>query len=273
MRWKLFANEAFLFLTVQILGLYVGYNLFASKIIIPLEVQGSIVTFLIAFTVSTTLLLVMLRYFKRSPFVLKALFAFLVFVGAETVFSTFIPEIFALALAIALIAARFYYPTVLTQNLAIIISIAGISATLGMLFPVAAVLVILAILSVYDFIAVYKTKHMLTLFKGLMESGVPFSIVVPDSAEGANAQLSTAQPGKGKFLMLGTGDLAFPIIFAVSALSFGLYYSISILAGAFVALFAIHVILARKKTGAIPALPPIAFFSALAFAIALLILH
>ena len=71
--------------------------------------------------------------------------------------------------------------------------------------------------------------------------------------------------------MIGTGDIAFPIIFAVSALSLGIVHSIAVIFGAFVGLFFIHLILSQKGSGAIPALPPIVFASLVAFIVSFLI--
>jgi len=268
-RWGLFLNEISLFFLVQALGLYVGYKLFLTEQIIALGASSSIITFLTSFTISTIALVLVIKYFKPSG-LFKLLFAFLIFVGAETVFGVFIPVGYlGVALAAILVALRFYHPTVLTQNLALIIAIAGISANLGLLFPLSAVLVILAILSVYDVIAVYQTKHMLTLFKGLLDSGTPFAIIVPDKNISVHESIANAKPGTGKFLMLGTGDLAFPIIFAVSALPMGIAHSLAILAGSLVGMLSVHIILTQKKTGAIPALPPIIFASLIAFIISL----
>ena len=137
-RWNLLLNELFLFSIVQMLGLYVGYKLFLAKEIIALSPGSSITTFLISFTISTIALVAVIKYFKpRGLF--KLLFAFLIFVGSETVFGVFIPYgYFGAALAAILVALRFYHPTILTQNLALIIAIAGISANLGLLFPLSA---------------------------------------------------------------------------------------------------------------------------------------
>ena len=270
MRWNLFLNEIILFLIVQVLGLYVGYKIFLAKEIVALSAGSSIFTFLTSFAISTIALVLVIKYFKPS-LMFKALFAFLIFVGSQTVFGVFIPGIMGIVLAASLVALRFYRPTVLTQNIALIIAIAGISATLGLLFPLEAVLVILAVLSVYDVVAVYRTKHMITLFEGLLKSGTPFALVIPDKNVSVHQDIKNAQPGTGKFLMLGTGDLAFPIIFAVSALSIGLINSAAIIVGALFGMLSIHLILAKRGSGAIPALPPIIFASLIAFIISLYI--
>ncbi len=271
MRWRLFLNESFLFLLTQVIGLYVGYWFFTNEVIVPAETTSSVVTFLISFSIATVGLFLFLKFFKTRVF-FKFLMAFLIFVGTETVFLVFFPEKIAIILAVGLVLLRFLWPNVLSQNLTLVIAVAGISASLGLFFSIPAVLIILAVLSVYDVIAVYRTQHMITLFKGLLEKGVPFSIIVPDKVADVKVKVKEAQPGTGRFLLLGTGDIAFPIIFSVAALRFGLQTSISVIVGAFVGLFFIHLILMQKKVGAIPALPPIVFFSLIGFIISTFLL-
>ena len=270
MRWKLFLNESFLFLLTQAIGLYVGYWVFTHQVIIPAETNSSIITFLLSFSIATIGMILFLKFFKTRVF-FKFLMAFLIFVGTETVFLTFVPEEAALLMAIELVLLRFLWPNVLSQNITLMLAVAGISASLGLFFSIQAILVILAVLSVYDVIAVYKTQHMITLFKGLLEKGVPFSLIVPDKASDIHVNVKDAQPGTGRFLLLGTGDIAFPIIFGVAALRFGIASAVSVIIGAFVGLFFIHVILMKKRIGAIPALPPIVFFSLVGFIISLIV--
>lgn len=270
MRWNLFLNTAALFLIVQAVGLYTGSVIFATQEIVALEATGSIINFLVSFAVATIGLVLLLK-FTRTGLFFKLLFAFLIFVGTNTVFAAFIPAEAAFLLAVEMVILRFCWPNVFSHNAVMMLAIAGIAATLGLLFSITAVLVILAVLSVYDVIAVYRTKHMISLFSGLLQKGIPFSLIVPDKTADINAAVASAQPGTGRFLLLGTGDLAFPIILAVSALRFGIISSLSVIAGSFVGLFFIHVILMKKQAGAIPALPPIVFFSLLAFILSLII--
>jgi len=136
------------------------------------------------------------------------------------------------------------------------------------MLPIAAVLVILLVLSVYDIIAVYGTKHMVRMFKGFFKRGLMLSIIVPMRISDIGKSVKV-KPGRGRFLILGTGDIAFPVIFSVSALNFGLRSSFAVIAGSLVGLLAIHFILSRRRRP-IPALPPIALFSVLGFFISII---
>jgi len=278
-RPKLLAAEFSLFLAVQLLGLWVGLTILKTVPIPKMETGPSIFWFLIAFVIATGLILLALKFLKfRAPF--GAVFAFLIFIGSHIVFSTFLPNIIAIVLAIGLVGLRFLWPNILTQNISMIIAVAGVSAQLGVLLTVPAVIILLIILSVYDVWAVFKTKHMIHLAKGLIQRGMPPMIVMPTSWKDftrsmQEVQMEKLKPSKGrtmKYMMLGTGDLAFPLVFAVAALQYSLFSAYAVVAGALAGIVIIHVILTtQKQIRALPALPPIAIGSIIAFAISLLI--
>ena len=65
-------------------------------------------------------------------------------------------------------------------------------------------------------------------------------------------------PDKKKFVMLGTGDLIFPIILAVSVYGeFSLIHSLAVIIGSLIGIVIIHILITKKKFKALPALPPI----------------
>jgi len=275
----LLINEFILFFIPQILGLFVGWKIFTTIPIIKMEVIPSITTFMIAFAIATVLIILAIKFIKISvPF--NILFSFLVFVGAEIVFELFMPVLMAVACALILAGARYLWPNMLVQNVAILIAIAGVGAQLGLLLPVTAVIILLVILSVYDVIAVFRTKHMVKMFTGLMQKGVALSLVIPEKMSDLSKnmkriteeKLKAHETGKKhKIMMLGTGDVAFPIVFAVSALDYGLPQSYGVIIGSLAGLFVIHLIMRNSNIRALPALPPIAIGAIAGFFISFLI--
>jgi len=272
-------NEFILFLIPQILGLFVGWKILQVVPIEKMEVIPSITTFVIAFAIATVMIILAIKYIKH-PIAFNFLFSFLIFVGAETVFELFMPLLMAVALAILLSAARYLWPNMLVQNTAILIAIAGVGAQLGLLLPVTAVIVLLIILSVYDVIAVFRTKHMVKMFTGLMEKGVALSLVIPEKTSDLTRNMKRiteeklkahAEGKKHKIMMLGTGDVAFPIVFAVSALDYGLHQSYGVIIGALAGVLIIHLIMRNSNIRALPALPPIAACTIAGFLISFLI--
>jgi len=287
---RMFVIGASMFMIAQFIGLLTGFlNLSLPEYAITAGVSSSVGSFVIAFLIATTILIVLLKVFKRAM-MFKIMLALLIFLGSEMVLSTLLIKLFAtapilllgislveiIAISTALILAviRFVYPTVFVQNFTMTLAIAGIGASLGLILPLGAVVLILILLSVYDYVAVYKTKHMVKMFKNLLSRNVPLSLVIPGKLKHFNTKVDDAMPGsdsKGerKFMMLGTGDIAFPIILAVSAARHSLFAGVSVLFGAFFGITLVYSFLLRSKGGAIPALPPIALCTLLTLIISL----
>ena len=261
---RMFAIESLLFLAVQGIGLWVGWSLLNRGYASYGGAGESIITFLLAFLFATVVIILLLKFLK-NPIFFKGLMAFLIFVGAQTVFAVPFPEIVAALIAVELLILHFRFANVFTQNISIMLAVAGVGASLGMILPVSAIIVILLVLSLYDYIAVYRTKHMVTMFHGLLDKGVPMSLVVPDKASGVVSDVQDVVPGTGKYLILGTGDIAFPVIFAVSALNYSIIHSLGVVVGSFFGLLVVHWILTKRAKGAVPALPPISILAILGF--------
>lgn len=99
-----------------------------------------------------------------------------------------------------------------------IFSIYAIMA-IGTEIAVFPILLFFALMTVYDFIAVYVTKHMVTLAEAFVDSDLPvpalFVIPIDDSQE------SISTDGGTSGLVLGAGDIIFPGIIIVSASVYG----------------------------------------------------
>jgi presenilin-like A22 family membrane protease len=199
------------------------------------------------------------------------MFVFSVFIGADIVFEALLPQAPALVLAVIVALLRFLAPRVWAQNFVIIISVAGVAAWLGLSMTLQVAMSILILLSIYDVIAVYKTKHMVVMMKGMMERGVYFSIIVPEKTKNFLSHLGAARPGEG-FMFLGTGDIAFPLIFAASALKYSFISSIAIVIGALLGIIAVHILfITQRERRPMPALPPIVLGAIIGFLVSRII--
>ncbi|MFW6048333.1 MAG: presenilin family intramembrane aspartyl protease PSH [Candidatus Natronoplasma sp.] len=99
---------------------------------------------------------------------------------------------------------------------------AGIAGIFGMSLGILPVFILLIALAVYDFISVYKTKHMISLASGVMKMKVPVMMVVPQKAsysfadkEGIEQELDSDR--KRDAMFIGLGDLIIPGILPVAA--------------------------------------------------------
>lgn len=267
-----FVLEGLLFLVTQFLGLYIGWKLYQYpevKEIVERQTY-SWWQFLIAFAIGTLVILFFIKYVK-SRLIFGGFYYVLLFLGCMAFFDAFALGYLSAILALAVCLLRRFLPSVLTHNMAMILAIAGMSSYFGLSFLPWQIILMLIILSVYDFIAVFKTKHMVAMFKKMMEQGAIFSLIIPSNLIGFLAGMKTAKPGEN-FIFLGTGDLAFPIIFAVSALRDGLLSSVLIIIGALFGVMAINLYFYfKKERRAFPALPPISIGCIVGYLISLIL--
>lgn len=291
--FNIFWKEAFLFALTQILGIFVAIRI--SGILEKLEIKPEPVSFsnfLIYFLIATLAILLFLRISKKGSGILFQIFFILaVFSGLDILFSIFVAEPGATILAAGLVAFRFMRPTVLLHNLVVVGGLAGIGGLLGISLLPRDAIILLIILAIYDVIAVYKTKHMVKMAKAMIKKRVILGIIVPEKISGLQASMGDVEqdklptihhrkiadikilvPGRvGRFMILGGGDLALPLLLIASVANSNIWQSIVILIFALLGLLTMHLIFIRLKSKPMPALPPLAVFSILGYLISLLI--
>jgi presenilin-like A22 family membrane protease len=188
------------------------------------------------------------------------------------------------AIGVLLVFAKNKIPRL--RNTTAMIASIGVGTILGITFSFTAALIFMIILAVYDFIAVFITKHMITIANAAISMNLSFMVTANDieavpfgmlSKEEYSTYIKAAKGDKAwgriakRFNIskyapvsasvgLGTGDLAMPLMLAVSAykvyLSFT--FSIFIILGAVLGLFITMMIL-RNYRRALPAIPPLLF--------------
>jgi len=272
-----------LFLITQFLGLYVGTQyLQAIEIGIAtpaLENPESIQTsfYLFGYIIVTTIGILILIRFKRS--VIRILEAFVIFTASWLTFDFILPlEAFYFSLgfflALALTAWKMLRPSILNQNIAAIISGSGVGALLGASLGVLPAVVFMLILSAYDFISVFITKHMVTMAKALTERPTAFTVAAPPNLKAftyRGAKKSRKGAKKIHVFQLGVGDMVIPLMFSVSVLSkFSIINSLAAIIGSTLALLGL-IYFMSKKPRPLPALPFITFGTFAGFLISLLL--
>ena len=124
--------------------------------------------------------------------------------------------------AVAVAAAVGLYPEWYVINTAGVLMGAAGAGIFGISFGILPALVLLVVLAVYDAIAVYRTKHMLTLADGVMDLKLPVMFVVPrrlDYSFTASDE-DLAEEGGHDALFMGLGDAVIPGVLIVSAAQF-----------------------------------------------------
>ena len=159
------------------------------------------------------------------------------------------------------------------KNLAAIISSSGVGALFGFSFAFIPMSIFVLLLSLYDYIAVFKTKHMITMARELSTRQLSFAVTaksVPAKAPKETAEHYVDRAMKeGERLDLGTGDLSVPAMLAVSAYTLGpngLLYSLAVAIGSTISIYVLLRFVSKQRVF-LPALPPICFGGMLALLI------
>ncbi|MCQ8894703.1 MAG: presenilin family intramembrane aspartyl protease [Methanolinea sp.] len=100
---------------------------------------------------------------------------------------------------------------------------AGAASIFGISLDIVPVVILLIVLAVYDAISVYKTRHMVSLAEGIVETKSPILFVVP-KRRGYSYRREGLGPlsggGERGAYIIGMGDMIMPAILVVSANAF-----------------------------------------------------
>lgn len=224
------------------------------------------------FFLSTILLMLALKKTK-SPAVFEAMFTVAMLSGAWFIADIYLSPGLALMAGSAVVLVRFVWKKAVVMNLSLGIGIAGIAAGIAAGLSPNAVLILLTVLSFYDIVAVYRTKHMVKMFREMTSRGVVMAFLLTPLTPGDLLAPASAGPER-RGMLLGTGDVALPIMLSAAALRVGTVPAVASLAGAAAGFAAMYMLfLAQPKRAPMPALPPIALGSILAYFLSLLILR
>lgn len=224
--------------------------------------------FLLFFAVSSAIVLGFVYFFKWRKIrgkILRVLFLLTVFIGVLFFLGLWLPPFSTLALTGFLLFLWLRRPSLWIHNLVFVLAAAGVSSNIGLRIQPEAVAFLFVVLAIYDYIAVYKTKHMVKLAKEMVDQKAILGFVVPPSSSDFLSSLKRVEPG-GRFMVLGGGDVIFPAIFCVSLFWQGLWTVFVV--GLFSALgltAGFLIFISQNERRPIPALPPIAAFSLLGF--------
>jgi presenilin-like A22 family membrane protease len=131
--------------------------------------------------------------------------------------------IFAAIVSAALYFALLVEPQWYIVDLAGFLAAGALVAILGISFAILPAFILLGVLMVYDAIAVYRTKHMVSLADVVTEMKLPILMVMPDTASydytaaPPLAEQRTQPVEERSALFMGLGDVVIPGTLVVSA--------------------------------------------------------
>jgi presenilin-like A22 family membrane protease len=241
--------------------------------------------FIIGMILIGTLLLLILIKFK-----VYRLWKLWYFVGAllclSVAFSAFISQILAFVFAFILSYLKIFKPNVITHNFSELFIYGGLAAIFVPIIDLFSIVVILLLISVYDFWAVNKSKHMVKIAKFQTESKIFAGLFVPygsvkKKSEKTFSKLKhvahikpvlddSKKNSSSRNAILGGGDIGFPLLFAgVVMKNFGLLKAFIL---PFVVSVGLFLLLAfAKKDKFYPAMPFLTVASFIGYLIIILL--
>ncbi len=176
----------------------------------PIEEQSSFVYILVAILIGTFLVFLLIRFRKKNLWKIWFLMAVILCLGFA--FSAFLPQLIALALAIVLGAWKVFKPNTLIHNLTEVFVYGGLAAIFVPIMNLFAAFMLLLLISIYDMIAVWKSKHMVKMAKFQTESKLFAGLSIPYKK--AKQVIGAGRLKKQRTAILGGGDIGFPLLFA-----------------------------------------------------------
>lgn len=267
-----FFFESLLYLLTMGLGVLGGLRLNkyfeVNKISAPnLDFLG----FILYFVVGISLLLVFLYLFKnkkKKKKIFKGFFVLIVVLANIFFLGLWFPSWLVLIILGVLLFFSLKKKFLWSYNLLVIFALAGAGADIGVSLEPRIVILLLLVFSIYDYIAVYKTKHMVKMAKEMIESNAVLGIIIPQNFKQLNNKVSEIEIG-GKFMVLGGGDIVFPLVFTVAVSSISISSAIIVALFSYLGMVSTFLIFFfQEKRTPMPALPPIALFSIIGYLIA-----
>lgn len=255
MKPKLFFFTALAFACTYLLGIFASAQMTSVTAGIARtaqEANWSLMLFLLLFFGATVFFL-LLFYITKKGSAYRVVFALLVALGLIKLFELVFPLGFSSVLAIIFLIGFFLVPAVWTHDLIIILVSAGIAPVLSGQFSEHTAILLLGILSVYDVIAVFVTRHMMTLAHEMIRHQASFALFIPERIRDFGANIASVVPGSG-FLIVGGGDVVLPLIALCTVARTNITVALYGVAGTLVGLFINHLFLTFSRRP-LPALP------------------
>ena len=262
---NIFKNKTFLFFFLLIFLFCQILSIVIAVYLLPLDLQMALVdknpnsiwnaVFIVGYIIFFTIVILVLKKFFKSGNFLFLFEIMALFSGISLVFSLILSSVFSYIVTTYLLILKYSFKkeTIYTKwynNLLLGIAISGAATVIGLSLGIIPVIVLLVLLSIYDLVAVFYTKHMVTLANMIIKKKVSLIFVIPS---------------KKREYKLGGGDIVIPAVISVCLFSLLLKTStflFSLMAVFFVWLASIvglvitfYILEKYKKIKALPALP------------------
>jgi len=211
-----------MFFLSQLVGLFIFSQYLSTGEALPLglvrpDVSGNdaLVFILAVIFLGTVSLLILLKF--NLQMLIRVWLFFSIAVLLTVSFSAFIAPLYAFALSVLFAIFKVFRFNVYLHNISELFIYGSVAVLFSPILNVPAAIGLLVIISLYDMIAVWKSKHMVYLAKSFTDMKYFPGISVPYSKPKSAPPAKPKSAGKGGRVVgaiLGGGDMAFPLIFS-----------------------------------------------------------
>lgn len=230
-----------LFFAAQIIGLVIAENYAVSSLPlgiekIELDQKTSYLPIFIVILIATGLSLLLMKANAKWLWIMW--FFISISITLIIALSTWMPTYIAIALSLILTSLKIFKRNMYIHNFTELFIYGGLIALIVGSFNIFSATVLLLLISIYDMIAVWKTKHMIKIAKFQNEIKIFAGLLIPY---------------KNRVAILGGGDIAIPLLFSAVAVRGLSLYSLVIPVFSTIALFLLFYLGEKKKF--YPAMP------------------
>lgn len=198
--------------------------------------KTSYLQIIFAMVVATVLALILLKF--QAMRLWKLWFFLSVFFTLLIAFNAFVNQLFALMLALVFASFKTFKNNVIIHNFSELFIYGGLAVIFVPVINITSIMIILFLISIYDYIAVWKTKHMVRLAKFQARIKLFAGLLIPYGNKSA---------------ILGGGDLGFPLLF--SGVLFKTYGWNALIAVFTTTLALAYLLIKSEKSKYYPAMP------------------
>jgi presenilin-like A22 family membrane protease len=183
------------------------------------ETEGfsSFLYLLLGVAIGTALVLLLIKF---SAFRLwKIWFLIAIWISTTIALGVILPATIAVILCLILAVWKVFWPNPVVHNVTEIFMYAGLAVLLVPIFTLFWIIMLLLVVSVYDIIAVWYSKHMVVMAEAQTKSNLFAGLYIPKT--GSTPKIEAVPQPKGQnsplktsAAILGGGDIAFPLLFS-----------------------------------------------------------
>ncbi len=243
--WKITLILVGLFLLAQIIGLEITDSYISKSKSLPYNIERpqfeektSYIPIFIIILIATGLAILLARF--KAARMWKLWFFLSVWFTLLIAFSAFTYQFLALIIALLLAMYKAFRPNVFLHNFSELFIYGGLAAIFVPILSLWSISILLILISIYDAIAVWKTKHMISLAKFQSKVKVFAGLLIPY--------------GKKNTAILGGGDIGFTLLFSGVVLKESNFLNALVVATT-VSIALLLLLMLSKKNRFYPAMP------------------